>query len=48
MAVGVTAVPKSNRSGGSDSESGRQVHGNGCEGFSKVIDQHPEEDAKCL
>ena len=33
---------------GSDPESGGQVHGNGCEGFSKVIDQHPEEDAKCL
>ena len=33
---------------GSDLESGRQVHDNGGEGFSKVIDQHPEEDAKCL
>ena len=33
---------------GSDPESGRQVHGNGCEGFGEVIDQHPEEDAKCL
>ena len=33
---------------GSDLESGGQVHGNGCEGFGEVIDQHPEEDAKCL
>ena len=33
---------------GSDPESGGQVHGNGCEGFGEVIDQHPEEDAKCL
>ena len=33
---------------GSDPESGRQVHGNGCEGFGEAIDQHPEEDAKCL
>ena len=33
----------------SDPESGRQVHGNGCEGFSEVIDLlFPEEDAKCL
>ena len=33
---------------GSDPESGGQVHGNGCEGFGEVIDQRPEEDAKCL
>ena len=33
---------------GSDPESGGQVHGNGCEGFGKVIDQRPEEDTKCL
>ena len=32
----------------SDPESGGQVHGNGCEGFGKVIDQCPEEDVKCL
>ena len=33
---------------GSDLESDRQVHSKGCECFSEVIDQHPEEDAKCL
>ena len=33
---------------GSDPESGGQLHGNRCEGFGEVIDQHPEEDAKCL
>ena len=33
---------------GSDAESDGQVHGNGCEGFGEVIDQHPEEDAKGL
>ena len=47
----VMAVPKSSRSGRSDQsdqESDRQVHGNGCEGFGEVIDQRPEEDAKCL
>ena len=33
---------------GSDPESDGQVHGNRCEGFGEVIDQHPEEDAKCL
>ena len=47
----VMAVLKSNRSCRSDRvQSGAvgQVHGNGCEGFGEVIDQHPEEDAKCL
>ena len=33
---------------GSDLESGGQVHGDGCEGFSEVINQCPEEGAKCL
>ena len=33
---------------GSDPEFSRQVNSKGCEGFSKVINQHPEEDAKCL
>ena len=33
---------------GSDPESDGQVHGNRCEGFGEVIDQRPEEDAKCL
>ena len=32
----------------SNLESSWQVHGKGCEGFNKVIDQHPEEDTKCL
>ena len=33
---------------GSDPESGRQVDSKGCEGFGEVINQHSEEDAKCL
>ena len=33
---------------GSDPESDGQVRGNGCEGFGEVINQCPEEDAKCL
>ena len=33
----------------SNLESGRrQVHSKGCKGFGKGIDQHPEEDTKCL
>ena len=32
----------------SDPKSGGQVYSKGCEGFSKVIDQHPEEDTKYL
>ena len=33
---------------GSELESDGQVHGKGCDGFGEVIDQHPEEDTKCL
>ena len=33
---------------GSNMESDELVHGKGVEGFGEVIDQHPEEDAKCL
>ena len=33
---------------GSDPESGGQLYGKGGEGFGEVIDQCPEEDAKCL